>query len=288
MDKSQQMIVNNYSTIHYLAEHKDDRFSIENLLNIHRLISSKTLEKSSDEGAVRTDDKVCVMNSITGEIVHTPPRAKTLKPLLEQLCSFANNNDSSLFIHPIIKGIIIHFLVAYFHPFVDGNGRTSRSLFYWYMLKNGYWLTEYLSISRVIYKNKAQYEKSFLYTEHDGLDISYFINYHLNAMKTAYEDLKSYLQKKINEQNEFYTFRNVRDINERQAQIVKIVSEKPKSILTAKEISNRFTVSTKTARTDLQNMVKSGLLTEVPVNRRMVGYMKSDNFENILKSLIEK
>ena len=41
------------------------------------------------------------------------------------------------FIHPIIKGIIIHFMLAYFHPFVDGNERTARSLFYWYMLKKG-------------------------------------------------------------------------------------------------------------------------------------------------------
>ena len=59
-------------------------------------------------------------------------------------------------------------MLAFIHPFVDGNGRTARSLVYWYMMKKGYWLTEYLSISRIIYRNKAQYEKAFLYTEADA------------------------------------------------------------------------------------------------------------------------
>lgn len=162
INKSQQMIVNNYATIQYLVSHKDDDFSLSALLNIHHLIANKTLDEATDEGALRKDDKICVMNDITGEIVHTPPLAVDLEGLLSDLCDFANDNRSEPFIHPIIKGIIIHFMLAYFHPFVDGNGRTSRSLIYWYLLKNGYWLTEFLSISRVIYKSKAQYEKAFI------------------------------------------------------------------------------------------------------------------------------
>ena len=125
------------------------------------------------------------MNSMTGEVAHTPPDFSELENLLEGLCKFANTDDSDPFVHPIIKGIIIHFMLAYFHPFVDGNGRTSRSLVYWYLLKKGYWLTEYLSISRVIYRSKSKYEKSFLYTENDDLDLSYFISYNLITMKKA-------------------------------------------------------------------------------------------------------
>ena len=51
-------------------------------------------------------------------------------------------------------------MLAYMHPFTDGNGRTARALFYWYMLKRGYWLTEYLSISRIIARSKKTYEKN--------------------------------------------------------------------------------------------------------------------------------
>ena len=49
------------------------------------------------------------MNDITGEIVHIPPFAADLKGLLTDLCDFANDDKNEPFIHPIIKGIIIHF-----------------------------------------------------------------------------------------------------------------------------------------------------------------------------------
>ena len=51
---------------------------------------------------------------------------------------------------------------------------------------------EYLSISRIIYKSKAKYEKSFLYTESDGNDLGYFITYNLEVLEKAFEGLKKY------------------------------------------------------------------------------------------------
>ena len=288
INKSQQMILNNYSTIRYLVDHKDEVFSIEALKSIHRSISSKTLDDPNDEGRIRTDNNIYVMNDVTGEIAHTPPDASDLNGLLAGLCDFANTDNNDPFVHPIVKGIIIHFMLAYFHPFVDGNGRTSRSLVYWYLLKKGYWLTEYLSISRVIYKSKAQYEKSFLYTENDGLDLSYFINYNLVAMKKAYEDLKAYLQKKIKEQEDFYTFSGFSSINERQAKIIMILKDKPTSFFTAKELTTRFNISPKTARTDLQHLVALGLMKESPINKRKIGYIRSDEFNSVLNDLTNK
>lgn len=285
INKSQQMILNNYNTIRYLVDNKDLAFSVDVLKDIHRSIANKTLDNSEYEGKFRTDNSIYVMDNITGEIAHTPPDVAEIEGLLNGVCDFANESTSDPFIHPIIKGIIIHFMLAFIHPFVDGNGRTSRSLVYWYLLKNGYWMTEYLSISRVIYKSKAQYEKAFLYTESDGFDLSYFINYNLVALKKAYEDLKVYLQKEIKEQQDFYTFRCFSNINERQAQLIRILKEKPTSFFTAKELTTRFNVTPKTARADLQHLVELKLMVESPVNRRTIGYIKSDIFDERLKEL---
>lgn len=288
VNKSQQMILNNYNTIRYLVDNKNLTFSVEVLKEVHRSITSKTLDKPEDEGRFRADNSVYVVDNISGEIAHTPPDVLELDGLLGGLCDFANEDTSDPFIHPIVKGIIIHFMLAFFHPFVDGNGRTSRSLVYWYLLKNGYWLTEFLSISRAIYKSKTQYEKSFLYTEADGFDLSYFINYNLIAMKKAYEDLKVYLQKKMKEQQDFYTFRGFSNINERQANIIKILKEKPTSLFTVKELTIRFNVTPKTARGDLQHLVELGLMSESPINKRTIGYVRSDMFEVRLKELINE
>ena len=145
-------------------------------------------------------------------------------------------------------------------------------------MKRGYFLTEYLSISRIIYKSKAKYEKAFLYTEHDENDLSYFLHYNLIVMKKAYEELKSYLQRKINERNNTIIYNTIPEINERQATILKIYTDNPNTILTIKELENRFGVSNQTARIDITTLVTKGFVKEIALNKRKTGYIRSENF----------
>ncbi|SEQ49739.1 Fic family protein [Treponema bryantii] len=278
-DKSQQMILNNYNTIRYLSEHKNDNLTPELLLTIHKQITEKTLDNPKDEGQFRTDNNIYVVNGITGEVAHDPPSYKQIKKVVQQLCKFINEDKE--FIHPIIKAIILHFMISYLHPFVDGNGRTARSLFYWYMLKKGYWLTEYLSISRIIYKSKGQYEKAFLYTEHDDFDLGYFVNYNLKVLNEAFYELQVYLNRKAQENEALLEYR-IPGLNDRQIQIITLCIKKPSSIFISKDLETRFNVSVKTIRSDLEGLVELGLLTTVPLNKRLTGYTRAENFEERL------
>ena len=279
-NKGQQMILNNYLTINYIKEHSKDNFSLERLKEIHRSMTANTLDEENDAGKLRDNDNIMVMDSITGDIAHTPPHYAELENLLANLEKFFNQN-SGTFIHPIVKAIIVHFMLSYFHPFVDGNGRTARSLFYWYMMKQGYWLVEYMSISRIIYKTKKNYEKAFLYTEYDANDLTYFILYNLRTMKKAFEELKLYLKRKAEENNGILLLVNIKGINQRQAQIIKIVQEKPNTFFSVKEIENRFSVGNQTARTDLEGLVELGYLSEIQINKVKRNYMKSANFDTL-------
>ncbi len=281
-DKSQQMILNNYNTIRFLSAHKNEGLTPELLLDIHRQITEKTLDNHEDEGRFRTDDNIVVVDGISGDIAHTPPSYKYLEESVVQLCNFVNEDKT--FIHPIIKAIILHFMISYLHPFVDGNGRTARSLFYWYMLKKGYWLTEYLSISRIIYKSKNQYEKAFLYTEHDDFDLGYFVQYNLKVFSEAFKDLQLYLERKSNEQSSLLEY-GIPTLNERQNEIIRICVEKPKAIFTSKELETRFNVSVKTIRSDLESLVEKGLMETVALNKRLRGYTRSKVFEQRLADI---
>ena len=280
-DASQQMILNNYRTIRFLSEKKDSPLSKELLLEIHRKISEKTLDNPEDVGNFRTTNDIVVSNKLTGEVAHYPPDCDEIELIIEQLCDFANNDKT--FVHPIIKAIIIHFMISFLHPFVDGNGRTARSLFYWYMLKKGYWLTEFLSISRIIYSTKSKYEKVFLYTEHDDYNLGYFINYNLVVLNKAYKELKAYLDRKSKEHSALFEFKNVTGINERQAKILKIATKKPENIFICKDLETELGVSVKTIRADLEGLVKKDLLKTIPLNKRLTGYIRTDDFEDKLK-----
>lgn len=285
-DRSQQMIVNNYNTIQFISGHKDTPLSVELLLQIHRLITEKTLKNEDDAGRFRTmDDNIVVYDVIAGETVHTPPEADLLPQFAIDLCEYFNDSNAVPYVHPIIRGIIIHFMVGYFHPFVDGNGRTARALFYWYMLKEGYWMTEYLSISRVIAKSKKAYEKAYLYTEADEMDLGYFVNYNLKVLEQAYQELKSYIQRKQTEKKAAHQYIRLGYINERQAQVIQRFVDDPDEIITVKDLQERFSISPTTAKQDIVHLVDRGLLKEISFNKVKKGYIKGDDFDAILKTI---
>ena len=284
-DKSQQMIVNNYRTIQYISAHKNEPLTDESLRYIHQLMTENTLANASDAGRYRTEaDDVVVEDKITHEVVHTPPAANGLPQFVTDLCLFFNAEDSPTFIHPIIRGIIIHFMISFMHPFVDGNGRTARALFYWYMLKEKYWLTEYMSISRTIAESKHAYEKAFLYAENDGYDIGYFVAYNLRALKLSFEQLKKYIERKQQEKLSANTFIMVGGINDRQAQIILIFKKNPEAVVTVKEMQDRFLITQMTARKDLTELVEKGYLTEIAINKVKRGYIKSESFDEKTKT----
>lgn len=281
---SEQMIMNNYVTMRYIVQHKHNPLTPESLLHIHSLVTKNTLTKKEEEGVFRKNNDIYVVDHVNSEIVHTPPNKSELKVLIKDLCAFFNEDEKD-FIHPIIKGIIIHFMIAWIHPFTDGNGRTARALFYWYMLKKGYWLTEYLSISRIIKGSKTQYEKAYLYTEIDEKDLTYFITYHVKTMDKAYAALKEYIGHKQNEVVQAARFMKIPKVNERMAQLLKVIYEDPDRVFNSKEIEKRFNVSNFTARADLKQLVKLGFLEVIQVNKIKQHFVKSSKFDSKMQQL---
>lgn len=283
-NKSQQMIVNNYNTIRYITQHRNDPLTEENLLHIHRLMTENTLDDPNNAGRFRTNDEVVVADVVANEIVYTPPTYKEIPDFLDAICYMFNEDNPRVFLHPIIKGIVIHFMLAYMHPFVDGNGRTARALFYWYMLKENYWLTEYMSISRVIAKSKKSYEKTFRYSENDENDIGYFVAYNLRALKISFQQLSDYIQRKQKEKKAANAFMASGNVNQRQALILQQFAEDPDLVLTVKEVQTRFSVASMTARKDLSELVQQGYLQEIAINKVTRGYLRGLDF-NELKNM---
>lgn len=283
-DKSQQMIANNYQTIQFIVSHKDALLTPELLLQIHQLMTEHTMQDPQEAGCFRSNNDMVVENGITHETVHIPPTYEEIPNFVEDLCRFFNEQDAPQFIHPIIRGIIIHFMVAYVHPFADGNGRTARALFYWYMLKQGYWLTEYLSISRVIAKSKKSYEKAFLYTEADGMEMGYFVAYNMRVLQQSFKQLQDYIKRKQEEKRAANSFLRIGNINTRQAQIIKMFADDSNLVVTIADLQAQFLVSPTTAKADVVGLINMGLLAEISFNKVKKGYIKGEQFDEITKS----
>ncbi len=278
---SERMIANTYEAIQFIKENQTKDLTAELILHLHYLITKDTLARPEAEGQFRQNDDVVVEDTITNTVVHRPPTYTEIPAFVTDFCTFFNSTTNSLFtfIHPLLKGIIIHYLIAFMHPFVDGNGRTARALFYWYMLRRGYDILEYLSISNIIYRSKPTYEKTFVYAQQDGYDIGYFITYNIKVLEAAYQDLLDRVNAEQQLRNEATVFLQMGNINERQAAIIKIYYDNPRAMLTVRDIQTRFNITPTTAKTDLMGLVNLGLLDEIALNKVKKGYMRSEEFE---------
>ena len=279
-NNSERMIVNNYLTIQHIVANRTRSLTPDLLLETHRLMTADTMDKPEESGQFRTHNDIYVVDAIDGEIVHTPPDFGTLTRFVEDLCRFFNDEEPTYFLHPVVKASIIHFLIGYFHPFTDGNGRTARALLYWYLLRKGYWLTEYLSISRVIMQSRSQYYKAYQYAEADSNDVSYFVQYQVKAMKQAYDELKRYIDRKISEKKQVVNWQIEGHLSARQAQIVTWVHADSTRIVSVKEVETLLGISNQTARTDLQQLVQKGYLREVLINRKEKQFTRGPRFND--------
>lgn len=266
-NKSEQMIYNNYQAMQFVREMKDQDLTIKIILELHHILTKKTLEDHHAAGELRKTNDIHVVDNRDNTILHTPPDYEELEGRLKKLCQFANEKEQShtLFFHPVIKAIMLHFMLAYDHPFVDGNGRTARALFYWAMSQQKYWMMEYISISSIIKKASSQYAKSFLYTETDGSDVTYFIDHQLDVISDSIKSLHHYIEKQYNaiKKTEALLFTNntLRSkLNFRQVALIKHALKHPGSKYLIQGHREAHQISYQTARTDLISLAELGLL----------------------------
>lgn len=265
-DRSERMIFNNYQAMESIRGMKADPITPERILKLHRILTEGTLDDPADAGRLRLTDDVHVADHRDGTVLHQPPIFSELQERLERLCAFANADENAIpFVHPVLRAILLHFMIGYDHPFVDGNGRTARALFYWAMARSGYWLMEFLSISHFLRAAPAQYVRAYLHTETDGGDTTYFVLHQLDIIRKAIAALHDYLARIAEEQRSTArllatspTLRN--KLNHRQVALLAHALKHPGETYRIDTHQRTHGTAYQTARADLLGLADHGLL----------------------------
>jgi Fic family protein len=290
-NKSEQMVLNNYLLMKKAVEKKDEELSIEFILELHKIATHEAIENNAISGGFRENNNIVVANLYNDSVFH-PPDYQTIESRLLSLCDFANDldgrNKSADFTHPIIKAIILHFMVAYIHPFGDGNGRTARAVFYWSILRSGYWLFEYVSISKLIQEKRGDYDKAFIYTETDEFDLTYFLYNQVATIEKAIHSLHEHIDRK---KRDFYEFRDwienspvAKKLKREHLEILKDALRTPGKEFTSKQVSIELGVTENTARSYLNKLVDKDLLVASPSKRgKTMLYFAPSNLKTRLK-----
>jgi len=268
---SERMIANNYATMRHILELKDNSLTPEMVFQIHREISQNALDIPDGAGRFRRPEEVVDVSDQEGNVFHVPPPARELPLRLQAMCDFANAKTPDFFVHPVIRGIILHFWLAYDHPFVDGNGRTARALFYWQMLHSGYWLFEFISISHFLRKAPVQYGMAFLHTETDDNDLTYFIIHQAEIIRNALKELHDYVARKSSEARACLdALQKFPELNHRQQALISHAVRHPGFVYNIANHQARQGITYATARSDLLKLAHSNLLEQKKVGRTFV------------------
>jgi Fic family protein len=271
-NKDEQMIVNNYRAMQKIEEWKNLDLTEDMLLDLQAILTDKTLKEESASGRFRTDeDQIVVADALTGEIAYVPPEQKMMRAELQRLIQYANTEENGDdFVHPVIKAVVLHFWLAYLHPFVDGNGRSARVIFYWYLLKRNYWLIQYISVSRAIKQSRKMYDIAYLHSEYDDNDFTYFLLYIVGAFETAILQFLEHFEKKVKEEKELKKSTKVlNNLNVRQLALLKHFAAHVDGYTDVITHQNKHGISRQTSNNDLRGLVQEGYVVETKRGKKI-------------------
>ena len=262
----------------YILEHRESEFNIDLILKIHQTITQGTLDDPEYAGKFRNDE-VFIWDK-TNTVIFKPMVAEKIEPCLNNLVTWVNTHSDEDFIHPVVKASIIHFYIVYVHPFFDGNGRTARALFYFYLLKNQYEFFKYFSISALIAKQREKYYKAIKDVEDYGDDLTYFLLYFADVVSKSIDEI---IDRIVRKYQSGIISKNLDAkgiyLNKRQKKLVKILIDYDHKNITTRRYEKILKVSYGTARSDLNEMVENGLLQKRKIGK---GFVYSTNFEAYL------
>jgi len=168
------------------------------------------------------------------------------------------------------------------------NGRTARALFYWAMLRQGYWMFEYISISRILKMSPAKYGKSYMESETDDNDLTYFIHYNLEVIRQALEDLELYLDRKAQQLNDAEKSLKQTNLNYREISLIAHALRHPNHEYSIKSHQTSHHIAYATARADLMHLASNGWLMQRRIGEKTLAFRAIEDLEKQLETQTNK
>lgn len=186
---------------------------------------------------------------------------------LQQILDFANQEADEFvcFMHPVLKAVILHFMVVNDEAFGELSPSIASLIFYWQLLTAGYMAMQVISISQQMQQYFTDYQRSFLLTYTDDNDLTYVIMQQLNHLFAA---INGFCQQ-VEKVNLPITVEN-NQLNTRQRLILAEMQRYPEYQYRIAAMQRRFNTTYETARTDLMGLVKDGLVKQGKIGKAFV------------------
>jgi Fic family protein len=225
------------------------------ILNIHRALTEDTLENPTDCGIYR-NRYVVVGNRLTGEIIFRPPENEEVPRMVKDLVSWLNTNEAEELDTILVAGIA-HYEFVRIHPFVDGNGRTARTLATLILYLRGFDTKQFFCIDDYYDSDRPAYYRALQSVDQKTLDLTDWLEYFTEGVAISIDTVKERVVRLSSERLRIAKKGQIA-LTERQMQIVEIINTAGK--ITSGDIQKMFKISRQAAHKEIKALIELGVI----------------------------
>ena len=255
--REEQEVVGYYEALQVILEnYKEIELSERYIHQLHSLLLRYSTKDQGHKGQYKSLSNQVVANYPGGRqrtIFRTTEPALTSKEI-EELISWTNERLFHGDMHPVMLTAAFVYEFLSIHPYQDGNGRLSRLLTTFLLMKQGYAFVQYVSFEHIIEERKEAYYRALMegqkhrYQETEKIDK--WMVFFLECLVTLTQRLEA----------KYETYKKLtKDLNERQEQVLAFINEK-KKVQISEVVEALPNYSRNTLKKDLAYLVNEGLL----------------------------
>ena len=128
-----------------------------------------------------------VANSVTKEIIYTPPPPPQVPPLMAEFVFWLNAEQE---VHPILVAGVAQYQLVHIHPFLDGNGRTARLLSMLCLYRKGYDFKRLFTLSEYYDRDRSSYYRAIQSVRGPELDLTEWLEYFTNGLRSQLAEVQ--------------------------------------------------------------------------------------------------
>ena len=258
-EKDKNEVLNYVRVLEYidkLGEKKVKEITEDIILKIHQL-NTKGILPEHQSGFYRKVP-VAVVNGY-GRVIFQPPPVNRITTLMKDFISWLNS-DQAQELYPVLLSGISHYEFVRIHPFIDGNGRTTRALATLILYLKGFDTKRFFALDDYYNENRGRYYAALQTVDQKTLDTTQWLEYFCEGVAVSMNRVKGTVLQ-LSHDRRLKDKRGQIFLNEKQIRILKYLQTGLK--ITTKECQDMFDVSERTARNYLNELVKKDLIKPV-------------------------
>jgi Fic family protein len=203
-----------------------------------------------------------VVNSVTGKIIYTPPPAHDVPIMMRELVDWLNSAEET---HPVLVSGVGQFQLVHIHPFLDGNGRTSRLLSTLCLYRAGYDFKRLFTISEYYDRDRQSFYRAIQSVRESGMDLTGWLEYFIEGLATQLAEVRQRGEQAIRRD----VLAKQQGLSDRQAKALQHIQEN--GSLTIQEFERLCPeINRRTLQRDLKAMVNKGLLVSEGATNQLI------------------